>query len=65
MGTFASGIRFTNCTAAMQRAVRRPELVGRGSGLFMLTYYVPAAFSGLLFARLVDALGWAAPASGS
>ncbi|SNT47243.1 MFS transporter [Actinacidiphila glaucinigra] len=57
MGTFASGILFTNCTTAMQRAVR-PELVGRGSGLFMLTYYVPAAFSGLLFARLVDALGW-------
>ncbi|MEU8075637.1 MFS transporter [Catellatospora citrea] len=57
MGTFASGFLFTNCTTAMQRAVR-PEHVGRGAGLFMLTYYVAAAFSGLLFARLVTDLGW-------
>ncbi|MEU2433557.1 MFS transporter [Streptomyces sp. NPDC007861] len=57
MGAFASGFLFTNCTTAMQRAVR-PEHVGRGAGLFMLTYYVAAAFSGLLFARLVDAFGW-------
>ncbi|MGH3318064.1 MAG: hypothetical protein ACRDO0_18125, partial [Nocardioidaceae bacterium] len=57
IGTFASGFLFTNCTTAMQRAVR-PEHIGRGAGLFMLTYYVGAAFSGLLFARLVGELGW-------
>ena len=57
MGAFASGVLFTNCTTAMQRAVR-PEHVGRGAGLFMLTYYVAAAFSGLLFARLVGSMGW-------
>ncbi|HEX4813125.1 MAG TPA: MFS transporter [Nonomuraea sp.] len=57
IGTFASGFLFTNCSTAMQRAVR-PQYVGRGAGLFMLTYYVAAAFSGLLFARLVGALGW-------
>ncbi len=57
IGTFASGVLFTNCTTAMQRAVR-PEHVGRGAGLFMLTYYVGAAFSGLLFAWLVGRLGW-------
>ncbi|MEQ4209073.1 MFS transporter [Actinopolymorpha sp. B17G11] len=57
IGTFASGFLFTNCTTAMQRAVR-PEHVGRGAGLFMLTYYVGAAFSGLLFARLVGEFGW-------
>ncbi|MEO3790557.1 MFS transporter [Nonomuraea sp. B10E15] len=57
MGTFASGFLFTNCSTAMQRAVR-PHHVGRGAGLFILTYYVAAAFSGLLFARLVGALGW-------
>ena len=57
MGVFASGFLFTNCTTAMQRAVR-PEQVGRGAGLFMLTYYVAAAFSGLLFARLVGSIGW-------
>jgi len=28
------------------------------AGLFMLTYYVGAALSGLLFARLVGELGW-------
>ncbi len=57
MGVFASGILFTNCTTVLQRAVR-PEHVGRGAGLFMLTYYVAAAVSGLLFARLVAGLGW-------
>jgi MFS family permease len=58
IGTFASGFLFTNCTTAMQRAVR-PEHVGRGAGMFMLTYYVGAAFSGLLFAWLVGQMGWA------
>ncbi|SCK13075.1 MFS transporter [Streptomyces sp. WMMB 322] len=57
IGTFASGVLFTNCTTAMQRAVR-PEHVGRGAGMFMLTYYVGAAFSGLIFAWLVGRLGW-------
>jgi MFS family permease len=58
MGTFASGVLFTNCSTVLQRAVR-PEHVGRGAGLFILTYYVAAAVSGLIFARLVAGLGWA------
>lgn len=57
VGTFASGVLFTNCTTVLQRSVR-PEHVGRGAGLFILTYYVAAAFSGLVFARLVAGLGW-------
>jgi MFS family permease len=57
VGTFASGVLFTNCTTVLQRSVR-PEHVGRGAGLFTLTYYVAAAVSGLLFARLVAGLGW-------
>jgi MFS family permease len=57
VGTFASGVLFTNCTTVLQRSVR-PEHVGRGAGLFILTYYVAAAFSGLIFARLVAGLGW-------
>jgi MFS family permease len=57
IGTFASGVLFTNCTTVLQRSVR-PEHVGRGAGLFTLTYYVAAAMSGLLFARLVAGLGW-------
>ena len=36
----------------------RPEHVGRGAGMFMLTYYVGAAFSGLIFAWLVGRVGW-------
>jgi MFS family permease len=58
MGTFASGVLFTNCSTVLQRAVR-PEHVGRGAGLFILTYYVAAAVSGLIFARLVAGAGWA------
>ncbi len=58
MGAFASGFLFTNCSTAMQRSMR-PGHVGRGQGLFMLTYYVAAAFSGLLFARLVAIADWA------
>ena len=57
IGMFASGVLFTNCTTVLQRSVR-PEHVGRGAGLFTLTYYVAAAVSGLLFARLVAGLGW-------
>jgi MFS family permease len=57
IGTFASGVLFTNCTTVLQRSVR-PEHVGRGAGLFILTYYVAAAVSGLLFARLVAGIGW-------
>lgn len=59
MGVLASGSLFTNVATAMQRSVR-PASIGRGQGLFMLTYYVPAAFSGLLFARLVSTSDWAA-----
>ena len=43
----------------MQRSVR-PGHIGRGQGLFVLTYYVAAAFSGLLFAGLASAFGWSA-----
>ncbi|MGW3628415.1 MFS transporter [Streptomyces sp. NPDC000880] len=57
MGTFSSGFLYTTCQTVMQRAVR-PEYVGRGAGMFVTTYYAAAAGSGLLFATLVDAIGW-------
>jgi MFS family permease len=57
MGALGSGVIFVNSCTAMQRSVR-PERVARGQGMFMLAYYVPAAFSGLLFARLVNASDW-------
>jgi len=57
MGVFGTGFVFPNTSTAMQRAVR-PHQVGRGAGLFITTYYVTAAFSGLLFAALVAGFGW-------
>ncbi|MBC9731468.1 MFS transporter [Streptomyces sp. TRM68367] len=57
MGAFGLGFIYPNTNSAMQRAVR-PSQIGRASGLFVTSYYGPAAFSGLLFAALVDAFGW-------
>jgi MFS family permease len=57
MGFFAVGSLYTNHNSAMQRAVR-PDQVGRASGLFISGYYTSSAFSGLLFAALVNRFGW-------
>lgn len=59
VGAFASGGLFTNLSTALQRSLR-PARVGLGQGIFVLTYYVAAAFSGTIFGTLADALGWAA-----
>lgn len=56
-GTFASGFLFTNTYSLMQRCVR-PELVGRASGIFITSWYLPSALAGFLFASLVGSLGW-------
>ncbi|TPQ22390.1 MFS transporter [Streptomyces sporangiiformans] len=57
MGAFGLGFIYPNTNSAIQRAVR-PGQIGRASGLFVTSYYGPAAFSGLLFAALVDSYGW-------
>ncbi|MBB5792746.1 MFS transporter [Streptomyces caelestis] len=57
MGAFGLGFIYPNTNSAMQRAVR-PAQIGRASGLFVTSYYGTAAFSGLLFAALVDSFGW-------
>lgn len=57
MGAFGLGFIYPNTNSAMQRAVR-PEQIGRASGLFVTSYYGTAAFSGLLFAALVESFGW-------
>lgn len=57
MGAFGLGFTYPNTNSAIQRAVR-PGQIGRASGLFVTSYYGPAAFSGLLFAALVDSFGW-------
>jgi MFS family permease len=45
MGTFASGVLFTNCTTALQRAVR-PEHVGRGQACSCWPTTWPPPFPG-------------------
>ncbi|MFI1356449.1 MFS transporter [Streptomyces sp. NPDC020898] len=57
MGAFGLGFVYPNTNSAMQRSVR-PGQIGRASGLFVTSYYGTAAFSGLLFAALVDSFGW-------
>ncbi|GAA3828678.1 MFS transporter [Streptomyces phyllanthi] len=57
MGAFGLGFIYPNTNSAIQRAVR-PAQIGRASGLFVSSYYGPAAFSGLLFATLVESFGW-------
>ena len=57
MGVFGTGFVFPNLNSAIQRAVR-PNQVGRAAGLFVTSYYGPAAFSGLLFGALVAGFGW-------
>lgn len=57
MGAFGLGFIYPNTNSAIQRAVR-PGQIGRASGLFVTSYYGTAAFSGLLFAALVDSFGW-------
>jgi MFS family permease len=58
-GAVASGFLFVNIYSAMQRSVR-PEAVGRVSGLFVASFYIPAAFAGYLFSVFVGAGGWGA-----
>ena len=59
MGVFGSGALYPNLCSAMQRAVR-PEHIGVAAGLFISSYYVTAALSGLMFGWLADRIGWSA-----
>lgn len=56
-GAVASGFLFVNIYSCMQRAVR-PAMIGRASGLYIASFYLPAALAGYLFSALVDATGW-------
>jgi MFS family permease len=56
-GAIASGFLFVNIYSAIQRAVR-PHMIGRASGVYVASFYVPAAFAGYLFSALVGATGW-------
>ena len=56
-GTFASGFLFVNIYSSMQRSVR-PHMIGRVSGIFVASFYLPAAFSGYIFADIKNATSW-------
>jgi MFS family permease len=56
-GTVQSGFFYVNSYSLMQRSVRS-NLTGRASGLFVTCVYLPAAFSGYIFAALVGWIGW-------
>jgi MFS family permease len=56
-GALASGFMFVNIYSSMQRAVR-PHMIGRASGLYVASFYVPAALAGYLFSELVGRVGW-------
>ena len=56
-GAILSGCLYVNAYSLMQRSARAAR-TGRASGFFVTSLYGPAALSGYLFARLVDAFGW-------
>jgi MFS family permease len=60
-GTVQSGFFYVNNYSLIQRSVRS-NLTGRASGLFVTCIYLPAAFSGYIFAALVGWVGWHAAA---
>ena len=57
MGTFASGFLFVNVYSLMQRSVRT-TLIGRASGTFITSLFVPSALAGYLFGSLVTRVDW-------
>jgi MFS family permease len=57
MGTFGSGVLFVNVYSLIQRSVR-VEYVGRASGVFVSSLYLPSSVAGYIFALLVEHVGW-------
>lgn len=57
MGMFASGFLFVNVYSLMQRSVRT-TIIGRASGTFITSLYIPSALAGYLFGFLVGQFGW-------
>ena len=56
-GSVLSGCLFVNSYSLMQRSTGLAA-TGKASGLFVTSLYLPAAFSGYLFATLVNSFGW-------
>jgi MFS family permease len=56
-GAVASGFCFVGIYAALQRSVR-PQMIGRASGIFISSFYIPASVAGYVFSALVGLAGW-------
>ncbi|WP_158253973.1 MFS transporter [Cryobacterium sp. Y50] len=56
-GAVASGFCFVGIYAALQRSVR-PQIIGRASGIFISSFYIPASVAGYVFSALVGLAGW-------
>lgn len=61
-GAAVSGVVFANLASSTIKVMHR-EATGKGSGLFVASMYIPAAFAGYLFGMLADALSWTAGAA--
>ena len=61
MGMFASGFLFVNVYSLMQRSVRT-TIIGRASGTFITSLYIPSALAGYLFGFLVGKFDWSGAA---
>jgi MFS family permease len=60
-GGAISGMVYANLSAGIIKSVRA-QIVGQGSGLFVASLYIPAAFAGYLLGWLAVHLGWGAAA---
>jgi DHA1 family inner membrane transport protein len=56
-GIFGSSVIWVNLAGYHVKALRS-SLAGRGSGVFVTSFYGPSAFSGYLIAGLADHWGW-------
>ncbi|MGH3658282.1 MAG: MFS transporter, partial [Micromonosporaceae bacterium] len=56
-GGAISGMVYANLSAGIIKSVRT-QIVGQGSGLFVASLYIPAAFAGYLLGWLAVHLGW-------
>jgi MFS family permease len=60
-GGAISGMVYANLSAGVITSVKS-QIVGQGSGLFVASLYIPAAFAGYLLGALAVHLGWSAAA---
>ena len=58
-GASISGFVYGNLSAGIIKSMKR-DLVGKASGLFVVSLYLPAAFAGLVMAELAEAYSWSA-----